>query len=92
VRPNQYGVAYNTNNLNNQYDLRRFDDILKAKKNRSRYADDPASTYGTVAQFRATNPDTEFMRAYDQQQWSDKYHIGRAKRKRSDADMQHDKI
>jgi hypothetical protein len=43
------GVAYDTNNLGNQYDLRRFDDILKAKKNRSRYAEDPSSTYGRVA-------------------------------------------
>jgi hypothetical protein len=92
IRPNQYGVAYNTNNLGNQYDLRRFDDILKAKKNRSRYAEDPSSTYGSVATFRATNPDTAFMRAYDQQDWSDKYQIGRAKRKRSDEDMMKDKI
>jgi hypothetical protein len=92
VRPYQYGVAYNTNNLANQYDLRRFDDILKAKKSRSRYADHPPSTYGSVATFRATNPDTAFMRAYDQQEWTDNYQIGRAKRKRSDADMQQDKI
>jgi hypothetical protein len=81
ARPNQYGVAYNTNNLGNQYSLSRFDDILKAKKNRCRYADDPSSTYGSVVAFRATNPDTAFMRAYDQQKWSDNYQIGRAKMK-----------
>jgi hypothetical protein len=78
-RNNQYGVAYNTSNLNNQYDLRRFDDILKAKKNRSRYADDPVSTYGSVAAYRANNADTAFLRAYDNLEWSDKYQIGKEK-------------
>jgi hypothetical protein len=84
VRPNQYGIAYNTCNLGNQYSLNRFDDILKAKKNRSRYDDDSASTYQSVATYPARNPDTAFMRAYDQQEWSENYQIGRAKRKRSD--------
>jgi hypothetical protein len=36
TRPNQHGVAYYTSNLGNKYSLGRFDDILKAKKNRSK--------------------------------------------------------
>jgi hypothetical protein len=88
---NRYGNAYQTGTVSGDYDLGRFDEILKRKGVKSRYAPDKAPTYGSIAQFQATNKDAAFMRKYNDLKWSDTYQIGRKRRERSAADIHEDK-
>jgi hypothetical protein len=88
---NRYGNEYQTGTVGGDYDLGRFDDILKRKGTKSRYAADKPQTYGSIAQYQQTNKDAAFMRKYKDLEWSDTYQIGRKRRERSAADIQEDK-
>jgi hypothetical protein len=85
----RYGNPYNTDSVSNY--LGRFDEILKRRGKKSRFAEDAASTDDEYGTRDANNEEMAFMRAYEQQEFEPNFQIGRARRKRTLAEVTEDK-